>query len=88
MSLRDDTPPDGEHGPLDLLRHDLKSPLTTIHGRAQLVARGIQRSPTLADDERTRLLLGLAAIEVAVREMVTRIDGIGADSPDGRADAE
>ena len=76
MSRRDDTPPDGAHDPLDQLRHDLKTPLTAIHGRAQLLARSIQRSSSLDDDERMRLLAGLTSIAVAVQEMVTLIDGM------------
>ena len=76
MSLGDDTPPDGSPDRLDLLRHDLKTPLVTIHGRAQLLARSIQRSSSLDDDERMRLLAGLTSIAVAVQEMVTLIDGM------------
>ena len=69
MSLGGDTPPDGSPDPLDLLRHDgLKTPLVTIHDRAQLLARRIQRSPSLADEERVRLLAGLTSIVVAVGE--------------------
>jgi signal transduction histidine kinase len=83
MSLRDDTPPDGAHDPLDLLRHDLKTPLTTIHGRAQLLARRIQRSPSLAAAERTRMLEGLVAIDTAVAAMVAIIDAMGGDHRDG-----
>ena len=77
MSLGDDTPPDGSHDPLDQLRHDLKTPLVTIHARAQLLTRSIQRSPSLTDEERVRVLAGLTSIAVAVQEMVTLIDGIG-----------
>ena len=67
MSLGGDTPPDGSPDPLDLLRHDgLKTPLVTIHSRAQLLARSIQRSPSLADEERVRMLAGLTSIVVAV----------------------
>ena len=83
MSAEDDTPPDGAHDPLDQLRHDLKTPLVTIYARAQLLTRSIQRSPSLADDERVRLLAGLTSIAVAVQEMVTRIYGIGHDPGDG-----
>jgi signal transduction histidine kinase len=68
--------------PLDQLRHDLRSPLTTIRGRAYLLARAVRRAPSLADDERTRMLDGVAAIETAVAAMVAIIDGI-----DGDADA-
>ena len=77
MSEKDDTPPDGVDDPLDQLRHDLKTPLTSIHGRAQLLARSIQHSSSLDDDERMRLLAGLTSIAVAVQEMVTLIDGMG-----------
>ncbi len=62
---------------LGQLRHDLKTPLTTIHGRAQLLTRGIQRSPSLTEEERTRMLTGLATIEETVRDMVALIDGLG-----------
>jgi signal transduction histidine kinase len=81
MSLGDDPPPDGSPDPLDLLQHDLKTPLVTIHARAQLLARSIQRSPSLANEERVRMLDGVAAIEEAVRAMVITIDGMkGKDS--------
>jgi signal transduction histidine kinase len=83
MSLRDDTPPDGAHDPLDQLRHDLKTPLVTIHGRAQLLARSIQRSPSLADEERGKMLESVAAIKTAVAAMVVVIDAINSDSDAG-----
>src|SRR5215207_7887682 len=60
MSPGDDTPRDRFHNSLDQLRHDLKTPLTTIHGRAQLLTRAVRRSPSLADEERTKMLEGLA----------------------------
>jgi hypothetical protein len=73
----DDHPHDGrESDPLGHLQHTLKSPLTTLSGRAQLVARAIRRSPTLTEGERENLLLSVAAIEVAVQQLVTVIDGI------------
>jgi K+-sensing histidine kinase KdpD len=74
-------PPD----PLDQLRHDLRSPLTTIRGRAYLLARAVRRAPSLSEEERTRMLAGVAAIETAVAAMVTVIEGIDGDqrSPDG-----
>ena len=80
MPAADNSPDGPARDPFDLLQHDLKNPLATIHGRAQLLARSIRRSPSLADEERTRLLLGLATIEVAVREMVTLIDGMHHDA--------
>ena len=71
------------YDPLDQLRHDLKTPLSTIYGRAQLLGRAVSRSPTLAYEERAKMLAGLATIEAAVREMVTRIDNIGDGGGDG-----
>jgi signal transduction histidine kinase len=71
------TPLHGLDDPLDLLRHELKNPLTTIYGRAQLLTRVVRRSPSLADDERIKLLAGLAVIEMAVLAAATVIDGIG-----------
>jgi signal transduction histidine kinase len=72
----------------DQLRHDLKSPLTTIYGRAQLMTRTIQRSPTLSVEEREKLLSGLAVIESSVQRLVSVIDGMNtAQSPD-REDAQ
>ena len=70
--------------PLDRLRHDLKSPLTTIRGRAYLLARAVRRAPSLTEEERTRMLAGVAAIETAVTAMVVVIDGMDGDclSPD------
>jgi len=65
--------------PLDQLRHDLRSPLTTIRGRAYLLARAVRRAPSLTDEERTGMLAGVAAIETAVVAMVAVIDGIDGD---------
>jgi signal transduction histidine kinase len=62
--------------PLARLRHDLKSPLTIISGRAQLLARAIQRSPSLAEGDREKLLSSLTEIEVAVQRLVIVIDGL------------
>ena len=76
-------PPDD----LDQLRHDLKTPLTTISGHAQLLGRVIRRSPSLTDDEQARMLRSLAAIEQAVRAMVSVIDAMGDDGADGSPDS-
>jgi nitrogen-specific signal transduction histidine kinase len=59
---------------LALLRHDLLNPLATIRGRAQLLTRAVERSASIDDDERTRLLRGLAAIELAVVAAVEVLD--------------
>jgi signal transduction histidine kinase len=69
--------------PLDRLRHDLRSPLTTIRGRAYLLARAVRRAPSLTEEERTRMLDGVAAIETAVAAMVIVIDGIDGDRANG-----
>ncbi len=76
MSPGDDTPHDRFHNSLDQLRHDLKTPLTTIHGRAQLLTRAVRRSPSLADEERTKMLEGLATIETEVLTLATMIDAM------------
>ena len=76
MHAEDETHAGRPLDPLDRLRHDLRSPLTTIRGRAYLLARAVRRAPSLSDEERTRMLTGVAAIETAVATMVTVIDGI------------
>jgi hypothetical protein len=70
----------------DRFRHELISPLTTIYGRAQLLARTVRRSSMLTDDEQATLLAGLAMIEEAVRAVVTSIDSFDDDRGDGRRD--
>jgi hypothetical protein len=42
----DDRPPPA-YGPGDQPRHDLKSALTTIHARAQLLGRAVRRAPSV-----------------------------------------
>jgi len=73
--------------PHDQLRHDLKTPLTTISGHAQLLGRAIRRSPSLTDEERGRMVESLATIEEAVRAMVTVIDAMGREGADGSPDS-
>ena len=69
---------DQHHGlPADgfaLLRHDLMNPLATIRGRAQLLTRAVERSAGMDEDERARLLRGLAAIDQAVIAAVEVLD--------------
>ena len=86
MSAADDAPDESIYGPFDQLRHDLKSPLTTIHGRAQLLGRAIRRCPSLPEDEQARMLAALVAIEAAVRAMVPLIDSMGDAGTDGTRD--
>jgi signal transduction histidine kinase len=68
---------------IDQLRHDLKSPLTTIYGRAQLLSRTVQRSPSLSDEERAKMLAGLSVIESSVQRLVSVIDGLSRERSDG-----
>jgi signal transduction histidine kinase len=77
MSAADDASDGIHHAPLDQLRHDLKTPLTTIHGRAQLLDRAIRSAPSLTDGERGKMLEGIAAIETAVRTLNAVVDAIG-----------
>jgi signal transduction histidine kinase len=79
MHAEDETHAERPLDPLDRLRHDLRSPLTTIRGRAYLLARAVRRAPSLTEDERTGMLAGVAAIEAAVAAMVVVIDGIDGD---------
>jgi signal transduction histidine kinase len=68
---------------VEQLRHDLRSPLTTVRGRAYLLARAVRRAPSLTEEERTRMLEGVAAIETAVVAMVAVIDDINSDADAG-----
>jgi signal transduction histidine kinase len=79
MHAEDETHAERPLDPLDRLRHDLRSPLTTIRGRAYLLARSVRRAPSLTEEERTGMLAGVAAIEAAVAAMVVVIDGIDGD---------
>jgi PAS domain S-box-containing protein len=56
---------------LATVSHDLKAPLTTIQGQAQLLRRRAERTGTL---ELERVLKGLALIETAVTKMGGWID--------------
>ena len=86
MSLGKSLPPDGAYDPIDQVQHELKTPLTTIQLRAHLLARTVQRSPSISEEERVKLLAGLTSIVGAVQEMVTVIDGMGqAGGNDGNA---
>jgi signal transduction histidine kinase len=88
MHAEDETHAGRPLDPLDQLRHDLRSPLTTIRGRAYLLARSVRRAPSLSDEERSRMLAGVAAIEEAVAAMVIvieSIDGDRAPPPDDEA---
>jgi hypothetical protein len=62
--------------------------LIIIHGRAQLLARGIRRASNLSEEERTRKLDGVATIEAMVLGMVALIDAMRGEGGDGGADTE
>jgi signal transduction histidine kinase len=83
MHAADDSPDRFVYDAADQLRHDLLSPLTTITARSQLLARAIRRSPTLTDEERVKMLVGITAIETAVQTLCAVIDAIG-DEARGR----
>jgi signal transduction histidine kinase len=87
MHAADDAPDGLLYGPHDQLRHDLKTPLTTISGHAQLLARAVRRSTSLTDEEGVKMLAALTAVECAVREMVTLLDALGSPASGGSADA-
>jgi signal transduction histidine kinase len=76
MCAADDSPDGFVYDALDQLRHDLKTPLTTIYAHAYLLARRVRRSSSLSDGERGTMLEGVATIEEAVRAMVITIDGM------------
>jgi hypothetical protein len=86
MHAEDETQAGRPLDPLDLLRHNLRSPLTTIRARAYLLARAVRRAPSLSEEERTRMLAGVAAIETAVAAMVTVIEGLDGDRPSLESD--
>jgi signal transduction histidine kinase len=82
-----DASPDGiVYDPLDQLRHDLKTPLTTISGHAYLLARSVRRSSSLSDEERARMLDGVATIEAMVLGMVALIDAMRGGGGEGGTD--
>jgi len=77
MRAADDAPDGFAYDAVDQLRHDLKTPLTTIYARAHLLGRAIRRASGLSEAEQAQMLEGVTAIEVAVQTMVAVVDGIG-----------
>jgi K+-sensing histidine kinase KdpD len=81
MPAEDDSPDGFVYDATDQLRHDLKTPLTTIYARAYLLGRAIRHASALSEEERATMLAGVAAVEGAVRAMVITIDAMkGKDS--------
>ena len=72
------------HDAADQVRHDLRSPLTTLSARTQLLARDLRGSPTLPEDERVRMLAGITAVEAEVQALCAVIDTMNPPSRDGR----
>ena len=83
MPVADDIPDGSVYDAADQLKHDLKTPLTTIYSRAYLLGRAARRAPSLTDEERGKMLEGVAAIETAVRTMSALIDTMGDEGVDG-----
>jgi hypothetical protein len=81
----DDAPDGIVYDAADQLRHDLLTPVSIISARAQLLARDIRRSPVLNEEERARLLEGVAAIQTALQTMCAVIDTIDRSPSDGPA---
>ena len=77
MCAADDSPDGVVYDAADQLRHDLLTPLTTISARTQLLARDLRRSPTLAEEERGKMLASITAIEAAVQTLCAVIDAMG-----------
>jgi hypothetical protein len=77
-----DNAPDGfVYDAADQLRHDLLSPLTTISARTYLLARDLRRSPSLAEEERGKMLASITAIDAAVQTLCAVIDAMGDGRP-------
>jgi signal transduction histidine kinase len=77
MPAVDESPDGCVADAVDQLRHELITPLTTISGRTQLLARLIWRSPTLVYEERVAMLEGITAIGTGVETLRAVIDRMG-----------
>jgi hypothetical protein len=56
--------------------HALRSPLMIIRGRSQLLHRAIMRDTALTQQQTTRFLRDLAAIDVAVIDLVAVLEAL------------
>jgi len=83
MPAVDNAPERGVADAVDHLPHELITPLTTISGRTQLLARAIWRSPRLVDEERVAMLGSITAIETGIETLRAVIDrlGMGIEDP-------
>lgn len=85
----DPQPSESPEDPYELLRHALKTPLTVIRGEVFLVRRRLARMDGMTEVDRTWLLNRSARIDVAVLDLVARIDSIGREvdaDPGARSD--
>ena len=80
MCAGDDSPDGFVDDAADRFRHDLLAPLTTISARTQLLARDLRRSPSLAEEERGKMLASITAIEAEVRALSAVIDAMNLPS--------
>ncbi len=74
----DDHPGDD---PLELLRHDLKAPLTALRAQTQFLLRRLARLKGLDETERAWVLERGALIDAAIMAMVVRIEQLGREPP-------
>jgi signal transduction histidine kinase len=87
MSAADDSLDSVVYDAADQVRHDLLSPLTTISAHTQLLARDLRRSPSLAEEERVKMLASITTIENEIHTLCAVIDGIGLPSRDEPTDS-
>ena len=77
MPTADDSPDGFVYDAADQLRHNLRTPLTTMSAHAQLLGRAIRRTSSLTDVERVKMLAGVTGIQTAVQRMCAVIDAVG-----------
>jgi hypothetical protein len=73
----DPQPSESPEDRYELLRHELKTPLTVIRGEVFLVRRRLARMDGMTEVDRTWLLDHSARIDVAILDLVARIERIG-----------
>src|SRR5215208_2208736 len=75
----------GSSAPQLVPRHGDRGPglrLGAAYAWASLLGRAIRRASALSEEEQATMLVSVAAVERAVREMITTVDGIGATGGD------
>ncbi len=66
---------------LERLRYIVLTPLTTVRGRAQLLARRVERLDGLDADQRAWMLHCTASIDAAVTRLVAQIGSLEVTGP-------